>query len=81
MLSVSCTNSHKVCLWTSRGAAILDGRLLTRRSKATPPSAPRGRFGSSGMPDSDRTGLAGTPEDWPAAGPRDAAAVTLLAKY
>jgi len=32
--------------------------------------------GGSGAPDSVRTGLADPPEDWPAASPRDAAAVT-----
>ena len=29
--------------------------------------APRGRFGGSGTPDSNRTGLADPPEDWTAA--------------
>jgi len=35
-----------------------------------------GRFGGSGAPDSDRNILTDPPEDWPAASPHDAAAVT-----
>jgi len=45
-------------------------------NKPLPPSASRGRVGGSGAPDSDRTGLGNPPEDWPAASPRGAAAVT-----
>ena len=53
--------------------ATLDGRPDWLRTSYT---APRGRFGGSGAPDSYRTGLADLPEDWPAASLRDSAAVT-----
>jgi len=53
--------------WTGVGCA---------SNNPLPPSVPSGRFGGSGVPDSDRTGLADPPEDWPATSLSDAAAVT-----
>jgi len=44
-------------------------------NKPSSPSASRSRFGSSGAPDSHRTGLTDPPEDWPTVSDRDAAAV------
>ena len=61
-------------------AALLQG-CTTKYKQATEANhrrrpAGRGRFDGSGAPDSDRTGLADPPEDWPTSSPRDAAAVT-----
>jgi len=63
----------------SRGATLdgRPGRCWLRAKQATvDTSAPRGHFGGSETPNSDRTGLADPPEDWPAASPRDIAVVT-----
>ena len=67
-----------MCLWTACTAATMERWLLQcwLHSKAASPSAPRDRFCRIGVQDLDQTRVADPLEDWLAASPRDATAMT-----